>query len=152
MKYQIGDAITGCMTSTLKNIGSGLKRIPCLTWGDNLVIRFTLVKDMLKLWCADINLNLISSCRKKIIDDIINMSSKKKRVQTQQKPIDAIREMIEDLNLQISDLTEIVKGQKQEIRELKCKWNARESLEREEKERLEREADKSWFWASRTSE
>ena len=79
------------------------------------------------------------------------MSSKKK-VKTQAKPIDAIREMIEDLNLQISDLTEIVKGQKQEIRELKVKWNARESLEREEKERLEREADKSWFWASRTSE
>ena len=86
-----------------------------------------------------------------MFDDIINMSSKKKRI-NQQRPIDAIREMIEDLNLQISDLTEIVKGQKQEIRELKVKWNARESLEREEKERLEREADKSWFWASRTSE
>lgn len=79
------------------------------------------------------------------------MSSKKK-VKTQARPIDAIREMIEDLNLQISDLTQIVKEQKSEIRELKCKWNARESLEREERERLEREADKSWFWASRTSE
>ena len=36
-------------------------------------------------------------------------SKKKKRVQTQARPIDAIREMIEDLNLQISDLTEICK-------------------------------------------
>ncbi len=80
------------------------------------------------------------------------MSSKKKRVQTQQRPIDAIREMIEDLNLQISDLTQIVKEQKSEIRELKVKWNARESLEKEEREKLEREADKSWFWAARTSE
>ena len=79
------------------------------------------------------------------------MSSKKK-VKTQARPIDAIREMIEDLNLQIADLTEIVKSQKSEIRELKCKWNARESIEREERERKEREADESWFWASRTSE
>lgn len=86
-----------------------------------------------------------------MFSDIINMSSKKK-VKTQARPIDAIREMMEDLNLQISDLTEIVKSQKNEIRELKVKWAARESLEREEKERLEREADKSWFWASRTSE
>ena len=80
------------------------------------------------------------------------MSSKKKRVQTQSKPIDAIREMMEDLNLQISDLTEICKKQGEEIRTLKAKWSARESLEREERERKEREADKSWFWASRTSE
>jgi predicted RNase H-like nuclease (RuvC/YqgF family) len=83
------------------------------------------------------------------------MSSKKKRVpaqRAQQRPIDAIREMIEDLNLQISDLTQIVKEQKSEIRELKVKWNARESLEKEEREKLEREADKSWFWAARTSE
>lgn len=87
-----------------------------------------------------------------MFNDIINMSSKKKRVQTQQRPIDAVREMIEDLNLQIADLTEIVKSQKNEIRELKCKWNARESLEKEEKEKLEREADKSWFWAARSSE
>jgi len=86
-----------------------------------------------------------------MFNDIINMSSKKKKVH-QPRPIDAIREMIEDLNLQISDLTEIVKTQKQEIRELKCKWNARESLEKEEKEKLEREADKSWFWAARSSE
>ena len=152
MKYQIGDAITGCMTSTLKNIGTGLSRFPCLMWGDSLAMKYNSAKNSLKRWFEDINLNLIDLFHKKIFDDIINMSSKKKRVQTQQKPIDAIREMIEDLNLQISDLTEIVKTQKQEIRELKCKWNARESLEKEERERLEREADKSWFWAARTSE
>jgi predicted RNase H-like nuclease (RuvC/YqgF family) len=86
-----------------------------------------------------------------MFSDIINMSSKKK-VKTQSKPIDAIREMIEDLNLQISDLTEICKKQSEEIRSLKVKWNARESLERDEKLKKEAEADKSWFWASRTSE
>jgi predicted RNase H-like nuclease (RuvC/YqgF family) len=80
------------------------------------------------------------------------MSSKKKRVQTQARPIDAVREMIEDLNLQISDLTQIVKKQSEEIRNLKVKWNARESLERDEKLKKEKEADSSWFWASRTSE
>jgi predicted RNase H-like nuclease (RuvC/YqgF family) len=111
------------------------------------------VKNLLKQYYEDTNLNLISFYPKKIVDDIIySMSSKKKRVQTQVRPIDAIREMIEDLNLQISDLTQIVKEQKSEIRELKVKWNARESLEREQREKLEREADKSWFWASRTSE
>lgn len=68
------------------------------------------------------------------------------------KPIDAIREMFESQQLEINDLTETVKKQQDEIRSLKVKWNARESLEREEKERLEREADKSWFWAARTSE
>lgn len=151
MKYRIGDAIIGCMTSTLKNIGTGLSHFPCLTWGDNLAMKFILVKNMLMRWSEDINLNLIDLFHKKMFSDIINMSSKKK-VKTQARPIDAIREMMEDLNLQISDLTEIVKSQKNEIRELKVKWAARESLEREEKERLEREADKSWFWASRTSE
>lgn len=152
MKYRIGEWITGCMKSTLKNIGYGLSRIPCLTWGDNLAIKYTSVKNMLMRWSEDINRNLIDLFHKKMFNDIINMSSKKKRVQTQQRPIDAVREMIEDLNLQIADLTEIVKSQKNEIRELKCKWNARESLEKEEKEKLEREADKSWFWAARSSE
>jgi len=84
------------------------------------------------------------------------MSSKKKKgVEIQQRPIDAIREMMEDLNLQISDLTEISKKQSEEIRSLKVKWNAKESLERDEKLKKAREAveaDKSWFWASRSSE
>jgi uncharacterized coiled-coil protein SlyX len=83
------------------------------------------------------------------------MSSKKKRVQTQARPIDCIREMMEDLNLQIADLTEICKKQSDEIRSLKVKFNAKESLEkeeREEKERKKKEEDTSWFWASRTSE
>ena len=79
------------------------------------------------------------------------MSSKKKKIHVT-KPIDAIREMFEGQQLEINELTETVKKQQDEIRSLKVKWNARESLEREEKERLEREADKSWFWAARTSE
>ncbi len=78
------------------------------------------------------------------------MSSKKKKAPS--RPIDAIREMIEDLNLQISDLTGIIKEQKLEIRELKSKWNARESIEKEQREAELREADKSWFWAARSSE
>ena len=91
----------------------------------------------------------------KNVCDIKMPSKKKKRVETQHRPIDAVREMMEDLNLQISDLTQIVKDQKEEIRSLTAKWNARESLEKEEKEKKERQAeqaDSSWFWASRTSE
>jgi antitoxin component HigA of HigAB toxin-antitoxin module len=81
------------------------------------------------------------------------MSSKKKKVKmVEPKPIDAIREMVEDLNLQIFDLTQIIKGQKEEIRMLKSKWNARESIEREEQQRKKREEDKGWFWAARSSE
>ncbi len=79
------------------------------------------------------------------------MSSKKKKVH-QPRPIDAIRQLFEDQQLQISDLTEICKKQNEEIRTLKAKFNARESLEKEEREKKEREADKSWFWAARTSE
>ena len=89
----------------------------------------------------------------KNIKDII-MSSKKKKIHAP-KPIDAIREIIEDQQLQINDLSEIVKKQNDEIRGLKAKWSARESLEKEEKERKERQAeqaDNSWFWAARTSE
>jgi len=80
-----------------------------------------------------------------------DLRSKKKKVH-QPRPIDAIREIIEDQQLQIADLTHILKKQNEEIRTLKAKWNARESLEKEEKEKLEREADKSWFWAARSSE
>lgn len=79
----------------------------------------------------------------------------KKKVKIQSRPIDAVREIIEDQQLQISDLIEIVKKQSDEIRTLKAKWNAKESLERERKEEEERkkaEDDKSWFWASRSSE
>ena len=79
------------------------------------------------------------------------MSSKKKKIHVT-KPIDAIREMFESQQLEINELTETVKKQHDEIRTLKAKWSAKESLEHEEKERLEREADTSWFWAARTSE
>lgn len=73
---------------------------------------------------------------------------------TIQRPIDAIREIIEDQQLQINDLTEVVANQKLEIRELKAKWNAKESIEREKKELAEKKKleDTGWFWAARSSE
>tara|TARA_R100001198_G_C5118459_1_gene142396 strand:- start:106 stop:333 length:228 start_codon:yes stop_codon:yes gene_type:complete len=75
------------------------------------------------------------------------MSSKKKKIHVT-KPIDAIRELFEDQQVQINELTETVKKQQEEIRTLKAKWNAKESLEREK----QKEADSSWFFASRTSD
>ena len=80
------------------------------------------------------------------------MSSKKKRVQTQARPIDAVREMIEDQTLQISDLTEILKKQEVEIRTLKAWRRARESLEDEARLEKEKADSSSWFFASRSSE
>ena len=77
------------------------------------------------------------------------MSSKKKKVQP--RPMDAIREIVEDQQLQIADLTEILKKQNEEIRTLKAKWNAKDSLEKEKKQKEEAEAS-SWFWAARTSD
>lgn len=67
------------------------------------------------------------------------------------KPIDALRELFEDQQLQINDLTETLKKQNDEIRSLKVKWLAKESLEKEKEKACEAE-DTSWFWASRTSE
>ncbi len=75
--------------------------------------------------------------------------NKKKNVVS--RPIDAIRELIEDQQLQINDLTEIIYNQKLELRELKAKWNAKENLEREIKEKKKME-DTGWFWAARSSE
>ena len=86
----------------------------------------------------------------KNIKDII-MSSKKKKVIVN-RPIDAIREMIEDQTLQISDLTEILKKQNEEIRTLKAWRRARESLEEEERLEKEKADSSSWFFASRSSE
>jgi len=76
------------------------------------------------------------------------MSSKKKKVPVQ-RPMDAIRLMVEDQCLQISDLTEIIKKQGEEIRTLKARLNAKDSLEKEKKQK---EEDNSWFWAARTSD
>jgi hypothetical protein len=80
------------------------------------------------------------------------MPQNKKKVVA--RPIDAIRELIEEQQLQINDLTELVANQKLEIRELKAKWNARESIEREKKELAEKKKleDTGWFWAARSSE
>lgn len=81
------------------------------------------------------------------------MPQNKKKIHGPRKaPIDALRELFEDQQLQINDLTETLKKQNDEIRSLKVKWLAKESLEKDEKEKLERDADTSWFWASRTSE
>lgn len=77
------------------------------------------------------------------------MSSKKKKAPP--RPMDAIREIVEDQQLQIADLTEILKKQNEEIRTLKAKWNAKDSLEKEKKQKEEAEAS-SWFWAARTSD
>jgi len=67
------------------------------------------------------------------------------------KPIDALRELFEDQQLQINDLSETVKKQNDEIRSLKVKWLAKESLEKD-REIAKKEEDTSWFWASRTSD
>jgi hypothetical protein len=83
------------------------------------------------------------------VNDIILMSSKKKKAPP--RPMDAIRLMIEDQTLQISDLTEIIKKQGEEIRTLKARLNAKDSLEKERKQKEEAEAS-SWFWAARTSD
>ena len=79
------------------------------------------------------------------------MSSKKKKVIVN-RPIDAIREMIEDQTLQISDLTEIVKKQNEEIRGLKAWRRARESLEEELRLEKEKADSASWFFAGRSAE
>lgn len=78
------------------------------------------------------------------------MSSKKKKAP--RMPMDAIREIIEDQTLQISDLTEIVKKQSEEIRILKAKWRAKESLEEEARQQKIKDESSSWFFASRTSD
>jgi len=79
------------------------------------------------------------------------MSSKKKKAPIQ-RPIDGIREIIEDQTLQISDLTQILKKQNEEIRSLKAWRRARESLEEEERLEKEKADTSSWFFASRSSE
>jgi hypothetical protein len=86
----------------------------------------------------------------KYIKDII-MPPKRKTIQ---RPIDCIREIIEDQQLQINDLTEVVANQKLEIRELKSKWNAKENIEREKREAEEQKKleSSSWFFAARSSE
>jgi len=61
--------------------------------------------------------------------------------------MDAIREMIEDQVLQISDLTEIVKKQSEEIKILKDKF-----LEEETRQQKIKDESSSWFFASRTSD
>jgi len=96
-----------------------------------------------------IDINLINIYQKKI-SELNKMSSE--NVTTTRRPIDAIRELFEDQQLQITDLIDIVKKQDDDIRNLKAKWKARESIEKEEREKKEREADKSWFWAGRTSD
>ena len=80
-----------------------------------------------------------------------DLRSKKKKAPIQ-RPIDSIREMIEDLTLQISDLTEILKKQNEEIRSLKAWRRARESLEEEARLEKEKADTSSWFFASRSSD
>jgi hypothetical protein len=79
------------------------------------------------------------------------MSSKKKKVIVN-RPIDAIRELFEDQQLQIADLTEILKKQNEEIRGLKAWRRARESLEEELRLEKEKADSASWFFAARSAE
>ena len=79
------------------------------------------------------------------------MSSKKKKVIVN-RPIDAIRELFEDQQLQIADLTEILKKQNEEIRGLKAWRRARESLEEELRLEKEKADSASWFFAGRSAE
>tara|TARA_R110002012_G_scaffold16776_2_gene64190 strand:+ start:1552 stop:1791 length:240 start_codon:yes stop_codon:yes gene_type:complete len=79
------------------------------------------------------------------------MSSKKKKVPIK-RPIDGIRELFEDQQLQIVDLTEILKKQNEEIRTLKAKWRAKESIEEEAKLEKEKADASSWFFAARSSD
>ena len=153
MKYQTGDAITGCMIFIPISIATGYGAFRYLMSVERQDMISNSVKNLYQRLFEDTNLNLINIFQKKI-SELNIMSSKKKKVSSSgaRRPIDGIREMMEDLNLQISDLTQIVKDQKEEIRTLKAKWNAKESLEKEEKEKKEREADQSWFWAARTSD
>ena len=65
MKFRIGGEITGCMTAILKNIEYGLDLILCLTWGDNLAIKFISLKNSLMRWSEGINLNLINTFQTK---------------------------------------------------------------------------------------
>jgi len=79
------------------------------------------------------------------------MSSKKKKVPIK-RPIDGIRELFEDQQLQIADLTEILKKQNEEIRTLKAKWRAKESIEGEARLEKEKADASSWFFAARSSD
>ncbi len=79
------------------------------------------------------------------------MSSKKKKVPIK-RPIDGIRELFEDQQLQIADLTEILKKQNEEIRTLKAKWRAKESIEEEARLEKEKADASSWFFAARSSD
>lgn len=150
MKYLTGDAIIGCMMFIPISIATGYGAFRYLMSVERQDMIFNSVKNMWKRLSEDTNLNLINICQKKI-GELNIMPQNKKKIHAP-KPIDAIREIIEDQQLQINDLSETVKKQNDEIRSLRAKWSARESLEKEEKERKEREADNSWFWAARTSE
>ena len=78
------------------------------------------------------------------------MSSKKKKVVVN-RPIDAVRELFEVQQLQIVDLTEILKKQSQEIRTLYQLLKSQETIEKERLEKQKAE-NASWFFASRSSE
>ena len=155
MKYQTGDVITGCMMFIPISIATGYGAFRYLMSVERQDMIFNSVKNLYRRLCVDTNRNLINTCQKKI-DELNIMPQNKKKVHAHRKaPIDALRELFEDQQLQINELTETVKKQQEDIRNLKAKWNAKESLEKERKEEEERkkaEDDKSWFWASRTSE
>lgn len=154
MKYLTGDAIIGCMMFIPISIVTGYGAIRYLMSVERQDMIFNSVKNMLKRLSEDTNLNLINICQKKITELNIMPQNKKKIHGPRKAPIDALRELFEDQQLQINDLTETLKKQNDEIRSLKVKWLAKESLDREivEKQKAREAEDTSWFWAARTSE
>ena len=133
MKYRIGDAITGFMILIQQNIGNGINHIRCLMSGEHLAMKYSSVKNLLSQSLKDTNRDLINLYQKKI-DDILNRMP----VKPPSRPIDAIRGLFEEQQLQINDLTQVIKNQSEKIKRLEDKH----------KEILKKESEsKSWFFA-----
>ena len=134
MKYRIGDAITGFMILIQQNIGNGINHIRCLMSGEHLAMKYSSVKNLLSQSLKDTNRDLINLYQKKINELNINRMP----VKPPSRPIDAIRGLFEEQQLQINDLTQVIKNQSEKIKRLEDKH----------KEILKKESEsKSWFFA-----
>ena len=136
MKYRIGDAITGFTMYILRNIGNGLNRIPCIIVGEHLAMKLSSVKNSLNQLLSDTSQNLIDFCQKKInkLSNIMPQRSSRPI-----RPIDAIRQLFEDQQGQINELSKIILTQEGKIKKLEDKI----------KEDLKKESEKpsGWFFA-----
>ena len=134
MKYRIGDAITGFMILIQQNIGNGINHIRCLMSGEHLAMKYSSVKNLLSQSLKDTNRDLINLFQKKI--DELNIMP----VKPPSRPIDAIRGLFEEQQLQINDLTQVIKNQSEKIKRLEDKH----------KEILKKESEykpAGWFFA-----